>query len=444
MTLKKRVVQPASLLLSQLQWFIALRWIAGGTVVVFALADWLWLGWYSHGAAMLGTGVAILFYNAWMYLAVRGPGRPVSLLVVAAAQILLDLAALTLLTMWTGGVASPLMGFYVFHMIFASLMLPRRMTYAGVAVAIVLFLASVALGHGVGDWHRNQWLQLAGWVASLLLAVYLANHVTRALRRQRRKLIRQNRHIRLMSRKLRSHQQVLISQEKMAALGHMAAGITHEVTNPLASMDTLLQLLQRRPEKINPESLQKLREQVARVNEIVRQMTAFAHPGEGNWQVAQVNDVIVPALDMLRYDKRMERVQVKLELDPAAGSARMMTQAIQQVIINLVVNALDAMANTPAPQLTIRSRRSGQWCVIQVSDNGPGVRPDNVSRVFEPFFTTKPVGQGTGIGLSISYTLVTKHGGKIELQSKPGAGATFEVRLPALAETPVPPGTLQA
>ena len=167
------------------------------------------------------------------------------------------------------------------------------------------------------------------------------------------------------------------------------------------------------------------------MNEIVRQMTDFAHPGEGSWQVAPINDVVPMALDMLRYDTRMARVKVILHLDPTTGSARMMMQSIAQVIINLVVNALDAMERTAEPQLTLRTRRAGTWCVIEVSDNGEGIPQARLSRIFEPFFTTKPVGKGTGVGLSISYTLVARHSGRIEVRSRVGEGTTFEIRLPA-------------
>ena len=244
--LKNMAVKPGTLLMSQLRWFISLRWIAGATVLLFALVDGAFLRWYGHAGAMAALGAAILLCNAWLRLATLGgeSALRIPLLAIAAAQIVVDLCALVLLTLWTGGIASPLMGFYVLHMIFASLMLPRRMAYAGVVVAIGLALAGFQFSGELVRWTSDQWRLLAGWTASLALAVYLANHITRALRRQRRKLVRQNRHIRRIGRRLRGHQELMMRQEKMAAMGHMAAGITHEIANPLASMDALLQLLQ--------------------------------------------------------------------------------------------------------------------------------------------------------------------------------------------------------
>jgi signal transduction histidine kinase len=108
------------------------------------------------------------------------------------------------------------------------------------------------------------------------------------------------------------------------------------------------------------------------------------------------------------------------------------------VIVNLLMNALDAVADAPHPELIVRTRRAGRWLAIDVIDNGTGIEPEHVNRLFEPFFTTKPVGKGTGLGLSISYNLMRKQGGDIQVQSTPGKGATFTVRVP-LRE--VRPGT---
>jgi signal transduction histidine kinase len=216
----------------------------------------------------------------------------------------------------------------------------------------------------------------------------------------------------------------------MAALGQMAAGITHEIANPLASMDAVLQLLQRKPERTTPQSIETLRGQVARIHQIVRQMTSFAHPDEEFWEVRPLNEVADAALEMLRFDARLKGVTVERQFSPEAGALRLMPQAMQQVLINLIVNALDAMAETPEPRLTIRTERTAEWCVVHVIDNGHGIRPEHINRLFEPFFTTKPIGKGTGVGLSISFGLVQKQGGTIAVASRPGEGATFTIRLP--------------
>jgi len=426
--------ESAPVLLDQLAWFIRLRWAAAaGVIVVALLAAWVpWMA--SRPVSMLILGAFLLAYNVAMLWLVRSGAmtQRKRLHVVAWAQVCVDLACLTLLTLWTGDLASPVVGFYVFHMIFASLLLPRATAYACAAIGIVMLAMTLKLSGRWPEPGSERQIIFAGWVMTLVLTVHLANHITRALRKQRRKLLRQNREIRRIGRRLSMQQDTIIAQEKMAALGQMAAGITHEIANPLASMDSLLQLMQRRPEKADVKGIETLRTQVTRINQIVRQMTTFAHPGDGNWEIAIVNQMVEAALDMLRFDARFRAVQVERQFDPDAGKARVIPHAMQQVLVNVITNALDAMAETPGPKLIVKTEAAGKWCTIRVTDNGHGIRDEHLQRVFEPFFTTKPVGKGTGVGLSISYRLVKKQSGEIGVTSKVGEGTTFTIRLPAL------------
>jgi len=150
-------------------------------------------------------------------------------------------------------------------------------------------------------------------------------------------------------------------------------------------------------------------------------------------QTLPLNAVVEQSLDMLRFDRRMKNVEIRREYDPSAGSIVLWPQAIEQVLVNLTINALDAMAESPSRVLSVRTRRREGWCVIEISDTGHGIDAKHMPRLFEPFFTTKPVGQGTGLGLSISYSLMQKQGGSITARSLPGEGATFTLRLPALS-----------
>ncbi len=330
---------------------------------------------------------------------------------------------------WTGGIRSPLIGFFVFHMVFASLLLPRYAAYASAAAAAMLLAAGLSLTAQLPG-GRPDVLFLLGIVTTLALTVMLTNRITRDLRAHRRQLIRQNRRIKAMSRQLREQQQALVQHEKMVAMGRMAAGVTHEIANPLACMDSLLQLAQRRPERMNAEAVGKLREQVLRINQIIQQMKAFAHPTEVLPQAMPLNDVVEQAIAMVRFDARLKKTDVHREFDPAAGVVSMSPQAVQQVLVNLIINALDAMAATESPILILRTQRRDGWCVVEVIDNGHGVDPRHMPRLFEPFFTTKPVGKGTGLGLSISYSLMQRQGGSISVRSQSGNGATFTLRLP--------------
>ncbi|MGE5610194.1 MAG: sensor histidine kinase [Bacillota bacterium] len=421
-------------LFTQLGWFIRLRWLAGVTVLVGAAAEWRWLHWYPGHAGLMGMlGAGILGYNALLWLLmqrvpwVRRAGT--MLLSLAWLQLLLDLGCLTLLTVLTGGLASPLTGFYVFHMIFASLLLPRPMAYAGASIAMLMLTGGLAIADRWPQALETR-LALIGWMLTLLLTVWLSNRITRSLRKQRRRLLEQNQRIRMMSRKLQQQQQAMIQHEKMVAAGQMAAGVAHEIANPLASMDGLLQLMERRPEKLKPQAVTTLREQVSRINQIVRQMTRFAHPGDGQWRILGLNELVDKALGMVRFDPRMKRVKLELELAAGMPTVQVISESVQQVLVNLLLNALDAMEEVPEPRLLLRTKATQQYCSISIIDNGPGIKPEYQDRLFEPFFTTKPVGKGTGLGLAISYSLIREHGGEIIVESPPGNGTTFTVRLP--------------
>jgi C4-dicarboxylate-specific signal transduction histidine kinase len=323
-------------------------------------------------------------------------------------------------------------------MVFASLLLRQLMAYGGAALSVLMLsgglyltgqlphlaarpTASSLQGYGA----------LAGWLVMLTMTVYVANHITRSLHEHRRRLLVQNARIRRMSSQLRRQRQAMAQSEKMVALGQMAAGVAHEIANPLACLDSMLQLAQRKPDRASPDTIIKLREQVGRINQIVQQMTRFAHPDQTAFAVVSVAQVVESALQMVRFDHRIRGVELRQEIAADAGSIRVQPHALEQVLLNFMINALDAMEGRPAPRLEIRAWRHNGECFIQVGDNGSGIPPEHIDRIFEPFFTTKPVGRGTGLGLSISYSLIRGHGGQIDVDSAPEAGARFTIRLPA-------------
>jgi len=413
----------------QLCWFITLRWIVVLALALGATLEWRF-AWFGGIAGRLASvGIVILLYNFAISRVLPRLAKPRRLRALATAQILLDIVALAALVLWTGGIRSPLIAFFVFHMVFASLLLPRAAAYAIAAASCVILAVGLALA-GEFPARRPELLFLLGIVVTQALTVTLTNRITRDLRAQRRRLIRQNRRIKAMSRQLREQQQALVQHEKMVAMGRMAAGVAHEIANPLACIDSLLQLAQRRPERMNgAETVEKLRDQVRRINQIIQQMKAFAHPTEVVAEAMPLNDVVEQALAMVRFDARLKKTDVRRELDQSAGVVRMSPHALQQVLINLIINALDAMSATETPVLTLRTQRRDGWCAVEVIDNGHGIDAQHMPRLFEPFFTTKPVGKGTGLGLSISYSLMQQQGGSISVRSCPGEGTAFTLRL---------------
>ncbi len=421
-------------LLAQLAWFIRLRWVAGAVVILGSYAEVHWLTWYPSSPRGFVVGAFVLAYNVVLLALLRRarnqPHNEGLLLTLGCVQILLDMACLTCLTLWTGGMNSPLRGFFVFHMVFASLLLPRAMAYASAGGAMVLLGSGLSVSGQWTNLAREQRMAFAGWALMLLLTVYLANHITRNLRRQRRRLVKQNRDMRKLARQLRRHQQAMVQHEKMVAMGQMASGITHEIANPLASMDSLLQLIQRRPEKMRPDAATTLREQISRIHQIIQQMKSFSHPLEMQRQHLALNEVVEQAIEMVTFDRRLKRAKLEKHMGQHVGEVAVAPQAMQQVMVNLIINALDAMEESPSATLTIKTERRENWAVVEVSDTGHGIRAEHMGRIFEPFFTTKPVGKGTGLGLSISYSLVEKMGGSITVKSQVGKGTVFTIRLP--------------
>ncbi len=218
----------------------------------------------------------------------------------------------------------------------------------------------------------------------------------------------------------------------------MAASIAHEIANPLASMDSVLQLLQRKPDRLRPEAVQTLREQVQRIEQIIKQMKAFAHPVDSQKQTMSLNEVVDRSIALVRFDKRMKNVPIERHLSADVGMVSLIPQAMEQVLVNLMMNALDAVADVEHPKVSVRTDRREDTCIIEIFDNGHGIAPQHMRRLFEPFFTTKPVGKGTGLGLSISYSLMQRHGGEIKVRSRPGEGTTFVLELPAPTSSHAP------
>ncbi|CAG0961101.1 two-component system, NtrC family, sensor kinase [Phycisphaerales bacterium] len=426
----------ARLLYSETRWLMRLRWVAGALIVAFGFIHWRWLDLYPIRFEPIFLGLGVLAYNAILRGVVRA--RPAlafkfkPLMRFASLQLHLDILCLTILAAWTGGLSSPVLSVFFFHMIFASLLQPRARAY-GIALAAV---AAVALALAVS----SQWpatpkdsIIAAAWVCTLLGTVFLTDRVARALYLRELARTRQLNRIRDLSSAMRAQHNAMVQGEKMAAMGQLAAGIAHEINNPLASMDSVLQLMQRHPNSPRPDAVSTLREQIQRILRIVRQLTTYAHPGRGRIEIVPVNEIVRSALDMLSFNAKMERIHLECSLPDSTGNARVNPHALQQVLTNLLVNAIDAVAEQPSPCLYIRTRHQAESCVIEVADNGVGIAPEHLPRLFEPFFTTKPVGHGTGLGLSICARLIREQNGRIDVSSTLGKGTTFSVLIPAAA-----------
>lgn len=228
------------------------------------------------------------------------------------------------------------------------------------------------------------------------------------------------------SRQLQEAQAQVLQQEKMAAFGLLAAGIAHEVGNPLTSISSMVQILQRKPmDDYTREKLDLMSGQLARISNTLREVMEFSRPANLERKMISPLPIMLEAMNIAKYYKRtrgkVSFSEPKGELPSFFG----IHDQLVQVILNLVLNAMDAAGPGGTVELEIHS--DGAEVAFQVSDNGPGVKAEDESRLFEPFFTTKK--HGTGLGLFISRKIIEEHGGSLVYSTRPGGGACFRALL---------------
>lgn len=219
--------------------------------------------------------------------------------------------------------------------------------------------------------------------------------------------------------------------ERLATVGHMAAGVAHEVGNPLTAISSLVQVCQRKTDDpFVQEQLKKVRDHIQRITKIVRDLVDFSRPSSLETEMMQVNDIIKSAVGLLKHDARCRSVSFELELSHRLPKIEGVPDHIHQVVVNILLNAVDAMKGMKEQKITVQTRTNDKMTELSISDNGKGMSEEVQNRIFEPFFTTKDVGSGTGLGLSVSHGIITKMGGSIEVDSEAGEGTTFTIKLP--------------
>jgi two-component system NtrC family sensor kinase len=236
-------------------------------------------------------------------------------------------------------------------------------------------------------------------------------------------------------------QDQLIQSEKMSAIGQLIAGIAHDLNNPLASVLGFADFLTEIPQ-IPPsirEPLTVIQEEAERASNIVKNLLGFARKQEHQRRPTALKPLLDATFVLLRNQLMANRVEARLEVEADLPMPDIDPNQIQQVFVNLINNAAQAIAVTGRPgNITVRARRWQDGVAIEVIDDGPGMSESLAAQAFDPFFTTKPEGEGTGLGLSISQGIVKEHGGRIMLSSEEGKGSTFTVQLPLSIRSPIP------
>ena len=222
----------------------------------------------------------------------------------------------------------------------------------------------------------------------------------------------------------------LIRAEKLAAMGTLAAGVAHEVNNPLASISSLVQMMRAEAGHSDEtrERLNLISAQINRINQVTKDMTNFARSRPAAKHDVDINAIVITAMRLANFDKVFQSLDIERSLEDDLPTVFADEDQLQQVFLNLLLNARDAMPD--GGKLKVQSLLNEDQVTIEIADSGTGIDADEAKQIFDPFFTTKPAGKGTGLGLAVCYGIVTAHDGRIEVAPNQPSGSIFRVILP--------------
>jgi signal transduction histidine kinase len=231
---------------------------------------------------------------------------------------------------------------------------------------------------------------------------------------------------------LKGAQAALVQSEKMAAFGQLGAGIAHEIKNPLAGILGLTQLSLRRATEDDPvyKNLTIIEKETNRCTTIIQNLLKFARQEKVAFEPVNINQVAQDAAAIVEHQLEMHKVKLKKNFASSLPMISGNANQIQQVLVNLMINAQQAMEGSPGEVTVTTLSLDSSHVQVQIRDNGSGIPEDIQAKIFEPFFTTKEVGKGTGLGLSVSYGIIKEHKGEIKVESSPEKGTTFKIEFP--------------
>lgn len=232
--------------------------------------------------------------------------------------------------------------------------------------------------------------------------------------------------------KLQHLNEQLIRTEKLAAMGTLAAGVAHEVNNPLAAISSLIQMMQAKHnlDEKTIENLKLISTQIARITRVTKDMMDFARVRQAAKGEVSINKIIETSLRLASFDKSFQKLEIEKTFAENLPEFYADGDQLQQVFLNLFLNARDAMPD--GGKLSIKTAQIEKDLQIEIADTGTGIDENDSKKIFDPFFTTKPAGKGTGLGLAVCYGIITAHGGKIEISANDAGGTTFFITLPLM------------
>lgn len=381
--------------------------------------------------AILALGAVYALLDA--YYSLRGRiflGR--SPLVISLMEALF----ISLLCYYHGGLESSFRYYYLLSLICCAIRQPSHVTYATCG----LHCASLGLLYLALPKDQRNGLVLALTLVVLVWVTWASDALSLLLKRVGDHLGRLNAalqenqaqleaRIAERTRELQEAQAHVLHQEKMAAFGLLAAGIAHEVGNPLTCISSLVQILQRRDcDDVTKEKLALVNGQLQRIQTTLRELVNFSRPASTERVHVSVSEVLNEALNIAKFYSRTKGRSIELAIPENLPALYGVRDQFVQVFLNLVLNAIDATKK--GGRIELCAAHKDGWLEIAVRDDGAGISPEHAARLFQPYFTTKK--HGTGLGLFVTRKLVGDHGGSVEFQSRPGQGTVFSVLLPSI------------
>jgi signal transduction histidine kinase len=363
------------------------------------------------------------------------------LLALCIFQYYIDQTALTSLPVFSNtfftGIHDVNRALFLIPIVYAALAFRLR----GSIITLLIFLVAVLPRALLFSTYPNPLLRaLVFFVFAALVGLFIATELNRFEREKktRTELGEAYQKLNEYTQRLKDSQEQLIQSEKLSSLGQLAASIAHEVNNPLSGILMYTQLLTKRinSDKATKEStldyLAKMESELVRSTGLVRNLLDFARQSAPALVETDLNDIVNRVLELTAHSARLNKVEVVKELDPSLPRLTADANQLQQVCTNLVVNAIQAMPQ--GGRLTLRTSLADSQLKLEVQDTGSGISPENMRKLFTPFFSTKKEVKGVGLGLAVSYGIIQRHRGKIEVQSEEGKGTTFTVYLPVHQE----------
>ncbi len=262
-----------------------------------------------------------------------------------------------------------------------------------------------------------------------------------ALREAHKKLLYMNQNLEQLvetrTRALAHSEKQMAQADKLASIGQLSAGVAHEINNPLGIILGYTQLLLRNesPDSERCNDLRTIEKHVRNCKSIVERLLNFSRSSKPKKEMVRVHEVIDDVLNFIQHQSNLDHIDIEKDYDPKLPPMLLDEKKIRQVLVNLFMNARHAVSSTEGSIiLSTRFDAENHAAEIRIRDTGYGIEQKNLSRIFDPFFTTKPTGEGTGLGLSVSYGIIKNHGGDISVESEPGKGSVFTIMLPVVTE----------